>query len=243
MTPPPTPGDGAKMMFLIRRRDTVSREELVAHWFANHMPGVIAAQQQARESKRLHAWRYIATLFDADQAGNHPWDGVAQLWWDRALPKPDAPFGEPARDTFQEKAEPYWPWATTEYVVIDGELPVVPNTLNDPFPCTRSGFLKVTYLVKANPGTDFQTFFAHWLDVHTANVANVMHEVGGIRYVASLSQNPEQEPYAGMAELYFADAAGWQAFQQALPLDGTERWLDRQGTLILESHTEMIGIP
>ena len=28
---------GAKMMYLIKRKPETSREELVAHWFANHM--------------------------------------------------------------------------------------------------------------------------------------------------------------------------------------------------------------
>ena len=38
--PPETPG--AKMMYLIKRQATTTREELIAHWFANHMPAVIA---------------------------------------------------------------------------------------------------------------------------------------------------------------------------------------------------------
>ena len=40
----PTPTPGVKMNYLIKARPTTSREELVAHWFANHMPIVIAAQ-------------------------------------------------------------------------------------------------------------------------------------------------------------------------------------------------------
>ena len=35
------PTDGAKMMFLIRRKPETSREELLVHWFKNHMPEVI----------------------------------------------------------------------------------------------------------------------------------------------------------------------------------------------------------
>ena len=47
----PTPG--AKMMYLIKRRPTVSREELVVHWFANHMPLVIQSQKD-QAAARLH---------------------------------------------------------------------------------------------------------------------------------------------------------------------------------------------
>ena len=85
------------------------------------------------EQNRPHAKRYIATLFDADASGGHPWDGVAQLWWPRVLPRPDTPMGTEPTDTFQQKALPYVPWPTTEYVVMDGgeRLAVEPLTLND----------------------------------------------------------------------------------------------------------------
>ena len=75
----PTATPGAKMLYLIKRRPTTSREELVAHWFANHMPAVIQGQKDQAEKGRLHAWRYIATLYDANKEGEHPWDGMAQL--------------------------------------------------------------------------------------------------------------------------------------------------------------------
>ena len=123
---PPQATAGAKMIYLIKRRDAATREELLVHWFANHMPLVIKSQHDAAAAGRLHARRYIATLFDANAAGEHPWDGVAQLWWDQALPKPKTPTGTTPRDSFQEKAQPYVGWATKEYVVIDGSehLPV-----------------------------------------------------------------------------------------------------------------------
>jgi len=233
------------MMYLIKRRPDTSREELLVHWFANHMPIVIESQATLAERDKLHASRYIATLFDADKNGDHPWDGVAQLWWSRALPKPDVPHGTEPTDTFQQKAEPYVPWPTTEYVVMDGsdQLPVTPLTLNAPFPTTRSGFFKVTFLVAAKPGTDFEAFFNHWLDMHVPNVAAVMQAVGGLRYVVSHSLEPGVEPFAGMAELYFADAAGWQAYREAIQPDGMEQWVSDPGTLVLRAQTEMIGIP
>lgn len=241
----PTAQPGAKMMFLIRRREHASRDELVAHWFANHMPGVIQAQSQAAAAGRPHAWRYIATLFDAPGDAPPPWDGVAQLWFDEPLPRPAAPFGEPPRDSFQQVAEPYVPWATVEYVIIDGaeHLPVTPLTLNDPFPTTRSGFFKAVFLVAVQPETDYLELARHWLTVHTVNVREVLAEVGGFRYVVSLSLDPAAEPYAGMAELYFPDAAAWQRFRERLQPDGMERWIDPAATRLLAARTEMIGIP
>ena len=248
----PTPTAGAKMMFLIRRRPGVSREELIAHWFANHMPGVIRSQQQAAKKRRLHAWRYIATVFDppddADPGGaadRDRWDGVAQLWWDRPLPRPGGPFGDPPRDSFQQKAEPYLPWATVEYVIVDGSehLPVEPLIFNEPFPTTRSGFHKITWLIAARPDADFEAFYRHWLTVHARNVAAVLTQCGGFRYVVSVSLEPHAEPYAGMAELYFRDRDGWPRLGELLQDDGLEAWLDRERTRSFSATTEMIGIP
>ena len=75
--PEATPG--AKMLFLIKRKPTTTREELVAHWFANHMPGVIQAQKAQAAKGKVHARRYIATLYEANKKNEHPWDGMAQL--------------------------------------------------------------------------------------------------------------------------------------------------------------------
>jgi hypothetical protein len=242
---PPEATPGARMLYLIKRRPTTSREELVANWFANHMPAVIQAQHDQAAQGKLHARRYIATLYDANDKDEHPWDGMAQLWWDKPLPMPEAPHGTTPTDTFQQKVEPYVPWASTEYVVMDGskELKVEPNTLNAPFPCTRSGFYKVSFLVKAKENTDFDKFYPHWLSTHLPNVRSTMKQVGGFRYVVSHSIDPQAEPFAGLAELYFPDETGWAKYQEVIRPDGMEEWVDRKGTLVLGGRTEMIGIP
>lgn len=233
---------GAKMMYLIKRRPTTTREELIAHWFANHMPGVIAISEQRGAAGKLHAERYVATLFDTKPDKPQAWDGVAQLWYARALPRPDTPHGAEPTDTFQEMAEPYMPWATREYVVIDGELPLEPPTLNPPFPCTRSGFFKVTFLVGLKQGADCGELFDHWLDVHLPNVRQTMAAVGGFRYVISHSLEPAAETYAGMAELYFPDASGWAAYREQIRADGMEQWVDADAISVFYSGTEMVGI-
>ncbi|MCZ6655663.1 MAG: hypothetical protein O7C67_00045 [Gammaproteobacteria bacterium] len=239
----PTPG--AKMLYLIKRRATASREELIAHWFANHMPQVIQAQHDQAARGKVHATRYIATLFDADRNGEHPWDGIAQLWFDRQLPRPEVPFGTEPTDTFQQKAEPYVPWATREYVVLDGSDHLVsePLTLNAPYPSTRSGFFKVSFFVKSRSDSDHGAFFAHWLDVHVPNVRDTLISVNGFGYVVSHSLEPTLEPYAGLAELYFHDEAGWSGYRESIKPDGMEEWVDPDGTLVLRARTEMIGIP
>lgn len=237
----PTATPGAKTNFLIRRKATNSREEVIAHWYGNHMSGVIQSQHERAAAGQSHARKYFVTLFDAKPEPS--WDGMAQLWFPRALPKPAQPLATEPQDTFQQVVEPHMPWPTTEYVVIDGSehLPTDPLTLNDPYPSTRSGFFKMTFLVAAKADTDFDEFFAHWLEVHAPNVYGVMHQVGGFRYVISHSMSPEDEPYAGMAELYFHDSSGWDRYQEIIQPDGMERFVD--GVTVLTSATEMIGIP
>lgn len=233
---------GAKMMYLIKRRAHASREELIAHWFANHMPDVIARQQAAAEKDRLHARRYIATVFTPPRSGKVVWDGVAQLWFDEALPAPNDPHGTTPRDTFQEKAEPYVPWATTEHVVIDGDLPLDANTLNAPFPCTRSGFLKVSAFVRTLPAVDPEKLFDHWLTTHAENVKAVMEVVGGFRYVINLSMDPESQSYAGMAELYFPDKDALRKYGELFVPDGMDEFVDRDRSERIWASTEMVGI-
>ena len=108
---------------------------------------------------------------------------------------------------------------------------------------TRSGFLKITYLVAALAETDYDTFYAHWLDVHVPNVAETMERAGGFRYVVSHSFEPGEAPYAGMAELYFHGLDGWRAYREAIRADGMERWVDVEGMHVLRAGTEMVGIP
>lgn len=238
-----TASTSSKLMYLIKRRATVSREELVANWFANHMPGVIQGQHAQAERGRPHATRYIATLYDPPADGPQRWDGVAQLWWTEEPQRPSEPHGLEPRDTFQQKAEPYVPWATTEYPVIDGDIGVEANTLNEPFPCTRSGFVKATTLVKAKPGIDFDEFYRYWLGHHAENVATAAAAAGGLRYVISLSNDPAGEPYAGMAELYFAGLDEVRECRRLLSPDDMDTWVDRPNSESLLATTEMVGIP
>ncbi len=235
----------AKMIFLIKRRENVSRDELIMQWYKNHMPAVIASQKQALEAGRDAASRYIAQLFSSSNKTEMSWDGMAQLWFAEAQRPVEANHGREPTDTFQQKAEPYSSWATREYVVINGSehLRIDPLTLNDPYPTTRSGFFRVNYLVPAQVGTDFELFYRHWLQVHVPNIAEWMREAGGFRYVVSHSIYPEHAPYAGMAELYFHSEGDWQKCQSLMRADGMERFVDAFTMDIMFGETEMVGVP
>ncbi len=234
---------GTKMQFLIGRRPGVTRDELVVNWFANHMPAVIDRQKQMATRTGTAEARYIATLYNPVPSGEQVWDGVAQIWTDTPFPRENTPHGTEPRDTFQQKAKPYVGWPTTEYVIVDGDLPLTPNDLNEPFPCTRSGFLKVTTILTANPDVEHQALVDHWLNVHAPNVANTMAQVGASRYAVSISDEPSVDPYVGMAELYFPDKDALGRYLDLYESDGFEQYLDGDARLIFRSTTEMVGIP
>ena len=46
-----------------------------------------------------------------------------------------------------------------------------------------------------------------------------------------------------MAELYFDAPGGGQRYMETVVSDGMERFMDLEGLAILESNTEMVGIP
>ena len=233
-----------RMNYLIRRRQNVSREELLVHWFANHMPAVIKGQADLKKKGKEHAHKYLATVFEkVDQQIGENWDGMAQLWWNKELPTPDEPHGTYPIDTFQEVAEPYSPWATQEYLVIDGNHAFRELTLNDAFPTTSSEFFKVTFLVSAKEGIDYDQLFQHWLGAHAANAKSVLEKTGGFRYVIGLSTQPKTSKYVGMAELYFSRPDQFLDFNKSLEPDGMEKWIDAEKMSVLVSTTKMIGIP
>ncbi len=232
----------AKMQFLIKRRSSASREELISHWFGNHMPRVMERSENDRAEGRLHPTRYWVSLFDAAGNGAQPWDGVAQLWFPEQPPWPEQASGVVPADSFHEKAEPYWPWATSEWVAIDGQVPTELSKVGPPYPCTRSGFVKQVSLVAARPGVDLAAMHRHWLDAHIPNVVETMNKVGGFRYVVSLSMDEGRAPYAGMAELYFPDADAQKAFWSAIKPDGFQNFSDPENTVRFNCGTEMVGI-
>ena len=234
---------GYRMNVLIRRRPGVTRDELVANWFSNHMPAVVKSMAGEALAGRPHAHRYIATLFDAPAQEAPAWDGIAQLWWKINLPKPKEPHGTKPMDTFQQKAMPYMPWMVRECIVLGGELPVTPNTLNEPYPFTRSGFHKVTYLMKTKPGADHDAFLRHYLEIHAPGAAKPLAAAGCTRYVVAFSVDPVNEEFAAHTELWLPNASALAAAQREMKPDGIERFLDAEKSLVFTSGTEMVGIP
>ena len=204
---------GVKMIFPVRRQIETSHTEFVASWFAHHMPFTINAMGD-------QGWGYIGTAFNhSDDIQDPPWDGIAQMFLNKPLPNPPGGFGVIPADSFHERAvQPYFGWATTEFMVVPGgdQLEVRPLTLGEPFPTSRSGFFKVVIFTPASRNTDPQQLETHWRRTRAPQIEQAMTEVGGFRYVVSLDQGNEIgeqiSAYAAMEELYFNKPADWDNF-------------------------------
>ena len=75
-----------KLVFAIRRRDGMTRDEFQRYWREQHAPLV------ARHAEALRIRRYVqvhtrdtdldAAISASRGADTQPFDGVAELWWD-----------------------------------------------------------------------------------------------------------------------------------------------------------------
>ena len=74
-----------KLVFCVRRRAELSREECQRYWRENHAPLV------QRHAEVLRIRRYVQThtldtpaneMLQAGRGGPEGFDGVAELWWD-----------------------------------------------------------------------------------------------------------------------------------------------------------------
>jgi hypothetical protein len=230
-----------KMLFLIRHRAHTTRDALVAQWFKNHMPNVIAAQSVAKARGFNHATRYWATLFQ--ETGERSWDGVAQLWFQAPMPYPDEPFGTQPSDSFQEHAEPYHAWETKETVLFD-HLPFAQGlTLNEPYPTTRTSIHRITLLIPTESGSIDLSTLNHWLGHETGPFQDQAEAAGCLRCAVSLSTEIDRDPYLGAIEFYFAAADDWQNYSADVGDAFIQSLLLAEGTEIYFSDTELIGIP
>jgi hypothetical protein len=94
---------GYRMNVLIRRRAGVSRDELVANWFANHMPAVVrgmAAPNVQSAMKASGGFRYV--IAQSVEPQTEEFAGMAELYF------PDAEAWERFRKTAKPDGMERW---------------------------------------------------------------------------------------------------------------------------------------
>lgn len=230
-----------KVHYLVRRNETTTREELFVHWYANHMPRIIANNESG---KGPEISRYTISLFDkptGTDSASTPWDGIAALCVEEELPKPKEPRGINPTDSFEERVIPFRQWQTKEYIVDDpsNKLPITPLRLNRPLPCTRSGYLRVNRLIPLNPDADWTMLEKYWLDVRAPRLRNILKDANAFGFVINISLHPADAPYAGLEEYYFSDDSNWHASQSLVNFEENEFF---GASEIFTTHTEFVGI-
>ena len=76
-----------KLVFVLRRRPELSREEFQRYWRSEHGP-LVAERAAAIGARRYVQAHTLDTPLDAalhEHRRGEPYDGVAELWWDSLL--------------------------------------------------------------------------------------------------------------------------------------------------------------
>lgn len=211
-----------KLVFLVKRADHVTHEELVAHWRDIHLPGV---------AKHMNPDHYRVTFFE--QRDDAAFDGMAVLCFDDAeRGRYLTGEGTPAAvrgDGFSELVQqPFALLECEEHVIVDGPRP--------------EEALKLTALVKRKEGVSSDTLYRQWLEVHAPNVARALDSTeGALRYQISFATQGKSDPrFAGLAELWYASGAASRAHAEKISDDGFGRYAENAGMLI---GREVVGIP
>lgn len=215
--------DMVKVVFLVKRREGVTHEQLIAHWEHPHIPAVVESVKPDH---------YRVAFFE--QRDDVAYDGMAIFWFEDAERARDVRAGVEAGavtggDGFVELTQP--PYAILEceeHVIVDGPRP--------------EGALKLTWIGHTKDGVDPEALYKNWLDEHAPNVAQSLRATdGGLRYVISFANQGEKDPaFAGMAELYYTDAAAARAHAEAI---GPDRFLEYATAAGILVGREVVGVP
>ena len=118
-----------KLVFVLRRREGLSREEFQRYWREEHGP-LVAERAKAIGARRYVQVHTLDTPLDGalrEHRRGEPYDGVAELWWD-SLDALGAGFGTEdgltaARELLADEAtfidlERSAIWLAEEHVVV-----------------------------------------------------------------------------------------------------------------------------
>jgi hypothetical protein len=179
--------------------DTVTPQALLEHW-ASHHAGLVR--------QHIGPQRYALTTLDKAKRGYH---GIAVLHLrdDQRDLLTDLPAAIRA-DPFYGMIGQRTALRVDEHVIVDGDI-------------TAARF-KVTAFVRRRDDVPAAQYVEHWLGVHAPNVAEHLRRTdGAFRYVVNHATDaPQDAPFHGVAELWYADEAASRAHLGSVPDDGFE---------------------
>ncbi len=180
--------------------DRTTPETLLEHWHTHHA---------ALVREHLAPSRYAITTLDKPKRGYH---GIATLHLGDGQEGVIANLPEPIRaDPFYDMIGARTAMTLAEHVIVEGDT-------------TMAGF-KIAAFVRRRDDVSADEFFDHWLQIHAPNVGEYLTRTdGAFRYVVNHAIDaPDDAPFHGVAELWYADEAASQAHLGAVPLDGFEQ--------------------
>ncbi len=193
-----------RLVFVLHRRPELTREEFQRYWSLTHAPLV----KSVADTLGITGYHQVHTVRDNPGYESQPFDGVAELWFDRAK----------ATGSIVEQQNAGALLLEDEGQFID--LPASPIFLGDEKVISdgaRDG-LRMTTVVYRKPGTTRAEFRHHWGEVHGPIVVAHPEVFGGSRYVqvhapddaetypAAIARNAP-EPPDGLAEAFFSGVA------------------------------------
>lgn len=193
-----------RLVFILYRRPELTRKQFQHYWSTTHAPLV----KSVADTLGITGYHQVHTVRDNPSYETQPFDGVAELWFDRSR----------ATGTRAEQQAAGALLLEDEGQFID--LPASPIFLGDENVISdgsRDG-LRETTVVYRRPGTSRAEFRRHWAEVHGPMVVAHPEVFNGNRYVqvhapdnaetypAAIARNAP-EPPDGLAESFFTGVA------------------------------------
>jgi uncharacterized protein (TIGR02118 family) len=189
----------SRLVFLLRRRSELSREEFQAYWRTTHAP-LVAARAELLGIRRYQQVHTVDEIRAGDVA---VFDGIAELWVDRAT----------STGTGGERAQAGAELLADERNFI--ELTQSPIWYADERPM-REGpkdGLRITAALRRKAGTTRADFKDYWQNVHAPLLLGELGALAVTSYVQldgpdGSVENPlavardAPDPFDGMAEIY-----------------------------------------
>lgn len=193
-----------RLVFILHRRPELTRNEFQRYWSTTHAPLV----KSVADTLGIMGYHQVHTVRDNPNYSTQPFDGVAELWFDRSRAT-----GTPAE---QRAAAALLLEDEGQFI----DLPASPIFLGDENVISDGGRdgLRMTSVVYRRPGTTRAGFRHHWAGVHGPIVVDHPEVFNGNRYVqvhapdnaetypAAIVRNAP-EPPDGLAEMFFTGVA------------------------------------
>lgn len=191
-----------RLVFLLRRLPSSTREEFQRYWSVNHAPLVAGVA----ETLGISRYQQVHTVRDGRPGTVAGFDGVAELWFDSAQGTGTPAERQRAADILLADERRFIDLAASPIWLADEVVMRVGDTDG----------LRMTAALRRRPGLSRREFRDHWRDVH-GPLALQHPEVFGFRHYVQLHTPDDAEtfppavvrgapaPFDGLSEIWLDD--------------------------------------